>query len=111
MITDQVRPQVQAPPPPPNAMMLGFVGSDGKTFPPIWIDGSVNATTYKNDLVHQVLLVLEATYGSNGYIWTQDGVPVHTSKAIQNYLENKLGLSGYKSNKMCPPLIAEPEPP
>ncbi|QQP54862.1 Transposable element tcb1 transposase, partial [Caligus rogercresseyi] len=44
-----------------------------------------------------------ATYGHNGYIWTQDGAPAHTSKAIQKYLENKLGSKGFWSKEMWPP--------
>ncbi|QQP36876.1 Putative transposable element [Caligus rogercresseyi] len=54
-------------------MMLGFMGSD------------------------------EATYGHNGYIWSQDGAPAHTSKAIQKYLKNKLGSTGFQSKEMWPP--------
>ncbi|QQP57256.1 Putative transposable element [Caligus rogercresseyi] len=64
-------------------------GLNGKAFPPIWFDGSVNATT--------------GHYGHNGYIWTQDGAPAHTSKAIQKYLENKLGSKGFWSKEMWPP--------
>ncbi|QQP51364.1 Putative transposable element, partial [Caligus rogercresseyi] len=44
-----------------------------------------------------------ATYGHNGYIWTQDGTPAHTSKAIHKYLENKLGSKGVWSKEMWPP--------
>eukprot|EP00096_Caligus_rogercresseyi_P001597 TRINITY_DN1266_c0_g1_i1.p1 TRINITY_DN1266_c0_g1~~TRINITY_DN1266_c0_g1_i1.p1 ORF type:complete len:251 (+),score=39.61 TRINITY_DN1266_c0_g1_i1:1074-1826(+) len=88
---------------PQKAMMLGFMGSDGKAFPPIWFDGSVNATTYQKALVKHVFPVLEATYGHNGYIWSQDGAPAHTSKAIQKYLKDKLGSTGFWSKEMWPP--------
>ncbi len=86
-----------------STMMLGFVGSDGKTFPPILFDGFVNATTYKNAPVHHVFPILEAIYKPDGYIWTQDGAPAHTSKAIQKYLKNKLGSRGFWSKEMWPP--------
>ncbi len=88
---------------PQSAMMLGFVGSDGKTISPLWFDGSVNATTYKNALVHHVFPILEAPYGSDRYIWTQDEAPAHTSKAIQKYLKNKLGSRGFWSKEMWHP--------
>ncbi len=67
------------------------------------MDGSVNATTYKNALVHHVFPILEATYRPDRYIWTQDRAPAHTSKAIQKHLKNKLGSRGFWSKEMWPP--------
>eukprot|EP00095_Tigriopus_kingsejongensis_P000684 snap_masked-scaffold340_size202118-processed-gene-1.17 protein:Tk00684 transcript:snap_masked-scaffold340_size202118-processed-gene-1.17-mRNA-1 annotation:"hypothetical protein AND_000720" len=88
---------------PASSMMLGYVGADGKAFPPIWFEGSVNNPTYKKDLIHKVFPTLDATYGPNGYIWTQDGAPAHTSMNVQGYLERRLGSDGFWSKEVWPP--------
>ena len=75
------------------------------------IDGNPSTSTRKLSLtmacqtmlVHKVLPVLDATYGSEGYIWSQDGAPVHTSRAVQWYLEKRLGSSGFWSKVVWPP--------
>eukprot|EP00095_Tigriopus_kingsejongensis_P000551 maker-scaffold212_size255419-snap-gene-1.33 protein:Tk00551 transcript:maker-scaffold212_size255419-snap-gene-1.33-mRNA-1 annotation:"transposase" len=74
--------------------MLGYVGADGKAFPPIWFEGSVINPTYKKVLIHKVFPTLDATYGPNGYIWTQDGAPAHTSMNVQ-------GIWGHIESRAC----------
>ncbi|QQP55556.1 Putative transposable element [Caligus rogercresseyi] len=84
-------------------MMLGVVGSDGKTIPPIWIKGNLNASMYKHILAHQVFPALDATYGQGNWVWTQDGAPSHTSDAVQKYIISKLSSKGFWSKEMWPP--------
>ncbi|QQP50248.1 Transposable element tcb2 transposase [Caligus rogercresseyi] len=88
---------------PAKAMMLGVVGSDGKTIPPIWIKGNLNASMYKHILAHQVFPALDATYGQGNWVWTQDGAPSHTSDAVQKYIISKLSSKGFWSKEMWPP--------
>ena len=88
---------------PASAMMLGVVGSDGKAFPPYWVDGTMDAAKYKKFLAYKVFPALDATYGCDGWIWTQDGAPAHTSKAIQSYLVRRLGSRGFWSKTEWPP--------
>lgn len=88
---------------PAKASMLGVIMSDGNKLPPIWYEGSMDGPKYKNFLVRRVFPVLDATYGKNNYIWTQDGAPAHTCNAVQKYLTNKLGSSGFWSKDLWPP--------
>ncbi len=88
---------------PASAMMLSVVGSDGKIFPPYWVNGTLQSPQYKNILAHKVFLVLDSTYGVGNWVWTQDGAPCHTSMDIQQYLERKLGSNGFWSKKIWPP--------
>jgi len=87
---------------PDKAMMLGYVGSDGTAFPPTCVNGTINASKYKNVLVKKVIPSLDNVYECGGYVWTQDGAPAHTSDVAQNYLENKLGSKGFWPKKMWP---------
>ncbi len=88
---------------PKKAMFFGFIGSDGKAFPGIWIDGTMNAAKYKSILVRKVFPILDATYGMGNYIWMQDGASVHTAKIILSYLKNRLGSKGFWSKGIWPP--------
>ncbi len=88
---------------PRKAMLFGFVGSDGKIFPPVWVRTPMDSVQYKAILVRKVFPILDATYGKGNYIWTQDGASCHTSNLILNYLRNRLGSSGYWSKGIWPP--------
>ncbi len=88
---------------PAKAMMLGYVGSDGTAFPPIWIKGTMDGVMYKKLLVHKILPLLGSTYGKGNYVWTQDGASCHTSKVVQEYLFNRLGSGGFWSKDLWPP--------
>ena len=83
--------------------MLGIIGSDRKAFPPIWIKDTLDTTQDKYILSGKVLPMLNSMYGAGNFVWAQDGVPAHTSKATQKYLETKLGSGGFWSKKMWPP--------
>ncbi len=76
---------------PQKASMLGIIMSDGKMLPLIWYEGTMDMTKYKNILARKVFLVLDATYGCGGYVWTQDGAPCHTSRITQYHIERRLG--------------------
>ncbi len=71
---------------PKKAMFFGFIGSDGKAFPGIWVEGTMDAAQYKSILIRKVFLILDATYGKGNYIWTQDGASVHMANTILTYL-------------------------
>lgn len=88
---------------PAKAMMLGIVCSDGMALPPFWVDGSMNVKKYKNLLVYHIIPTLNSMYGEGNWIWTQAGAPCHTAKAIQSYLDNKLGSRGFWSKALWPP--------
>ena len=88
---------------PAKAMMLGYVDSDSKAFPPIWVKGTVRKENYKRMLSQTVIPTLDRTYGKGNYVWVQDGAPSHTSKVVQNYLSNKLGSGGFWSKSVWPP--------
>lgn len=88
---------------PAWAMMLGIVGSDGKAFPPVWIQETLSTPQYKSILSRKVFPILNATYGVGNWVWTQDGAPCHTSNATQKYLEAKLGSKGFWSKELWPP--------
>ena len=62
----------------------------------------LDARKYKAILVHRVFPVLDATYGKNGYLWTQDGAPCHTAKIVLKYLESRLGSRGFWSKGIWP---------
>ncbi len=76
---------------PQMAMFFGFVSSDGKAFPGVWVNGTLDGPKYKSILIHKVFPMLNATYGASNYIWMQDGASSHMSKVITQYLVNKLG--------------------
>ncbi len=88
---------------PQSAMMMGIIGSDRKAFPPIWIKDTLDTTQDKYILSGKVLPMLNSMYGAGNFVWAQDGVPAHTSKATQKYLETKLGSGGFWSKEMWPP--------
>ncbi len=80
---------------PASAMMLGYIGANGKAFLPVWAKGSVNTAQYKNILAFKVFPVLDATYGHGKWVWTQDGAPRHTSRAMQAYLLKRQRLGRF----------------
>ncbi len=86
-----------------KAMFFGFVGSDGKAFPGVWIKGTMNRHMYKSILIHNVFPVLDTTYGKGNYVWMQDGASCHTSKVVMTYLKNKLGSKGFWLKEIRPP--------
>lgn len=88
---------------PASAMMLGYIGADGKVFPPIWVTGTLDTAQYKKILACQVFPILDATYGHGKWVWTQDGAPAHTSKVTQAYLLRRLGSGGFWSREVWPP--------
>ncbi len=88
---------------PAKAMMLGYVGSDGTAFPPIWINSTMDGPMYKRILQFKILPILDSTYGKGNYVWTQDGVFCHTSRIVQEYLNNRLGSGGFWSKELWPP--------
>ncbi len=53
---------------PKKAMLFGFVGSDGRVFPPVWIKGTMDAPMYKRIWVHKVFPILDRTYGAGNYV-------------------------------------------
>ncbi len=57
--------------------------------------GPWDANKYKGILMHKVLLTLDATYGAENWVCTQDGAPSHTTDKVQAYLEQKLGSKGF----------------
>ncbi len=85
---------------PASAMMLGVVGSDGKDFLPYWIKGNLDMVQYKDLLAHKVFPALNTTNGQGNWVWTQDGVPCHTSRCTQVYLQKKLGSNGFWSKSI-----------
>ena len=87
---------------PKKAMMLGVVGADGKAFPPVWINGTLDGPMYKQILAYKILPMLDKTYGKGKYIWTQDGASCHTCKVVQSYLERRLGSRGFWSKSVWP---------
>ena len=87
---------------PQKAMLFAFVGSDGTAFPPVWIDGTLDAAKYKSILIRKVFPLLDATYGRGNYIWTQDGASAHTANIVLRYLESKLGSRGFWSKGIWP---------
>ncbi len=93
-----------------SAMMLRYIGADGKAFPPVWVKGSVNTAQYKNILAFKVFPVLDATYGHGKWVWTQDGAPAHTSRAMQAYLLKRLGLGRFWSKEVWPPNLPNLNP-
>ena len=88
---------------PQKAMFFGFIGSDGKAFPGIWINGTLDSTKYKSILARHVIPVLNSTYGAGNYIWMQDGASSHTAKDVLRYLESKLRSKGFWSKGIWPP--------
>ena len=83
---------------PQKAMFFGYMGSDGKVFPGVWVKGTVDTAKYKTILIRHVIPTLDRTYGTYGrgnYIWMQDGAPAHTSKAVLSYLKSKLSSKGF----------------
>ncbi len=88
---------------PAKAFMLGVVMSDGKILPPIWCKGGMNNVAYKHILTRKVFPALQATYGEDGFVWTQDGAPALTRNALHCCLLNKLGSGGFWSKDMWRP--------
>ena len=88
---------------PQKAMFFGFVGSDGKSFPGVWIKGTLNADRYKQILIHNGIPILDNTYGKDNYVWVQDGAPCHTANSVLAYLKNKLRSRGFWSKGTWPP--------
>ncbi len=88
---------------PKKAMFFGFIGTDGKAFPGIWVKGTMDAAQYKSILIRKVFPILDATYGKGNYIWTQDWASVHMANTILTYLENRLGSEGFWSRGIWPP--------
>ncbi len=84
---------------PSKASMLGVIMSDGSALPPFWYEGSMDSKKYKKYLQYKVLLMLDATYGKDGYIWTQDGAPAHCCNNIEKYL----GSEGFWPKLIWPP--------
>ena len=87
---------------PAKAMMFGYVGSDGKAFPPIWIKGTLNSAGYKHILASKVIPKLNSTYGMGNFIWMQDGASCHTANSVLKYLESKLGSKRFWSKGVWP---------
>ncbi len=88
---------------PKKAMFFGYVGSDGKAFPGLWIQGTMDAAKYKKILIRHVLPMLESTYGKNNFVWVQDGAPCHTANLVLSYLMSKLRSRGFWSKGIWPP--------
>ncbi len=63
----------------------------------------MDSKKYKKYLHYKVLLMLDATYSKDGYIWTQDGTPAHYCNNIQKYLERRLGSEGFWPKSIWPP--------
>ena len=65
---------------PTGVMVWAAVGSDGSTSPLVFIDEGVkiNSDVYIKMLTESVLPWVSETH-VNGYIFTQDGAPAHTS--------------------------------
>ncbi len=87
---------------PASAMMLDVAGLDGKAFSQYWIQGNLDTVQYKHLLTHKVFPALNATYGQGNWVWTQDGVPCHTSRCTQAYLQKKLESNGFWSKSIWP---------
>ncbi len=88
---------------PKKAMFFGFIGSDGKAFPGVWTEGTMDAAMYRSILIRKVILVLNTTYGAGNYIWMQDGASCHTANIVLQYLKRKLGSKGFWSKGIWPP--------
>ncbi len=71
--------------------MVGVISDDGTASPPYFFEGSMDTIKYKKHLIYQVLPALNGINGEDGYIWMQDGAPVHESNAGQKYLQRQLG--------------------
>ncbi len=53
---------------PAASMMLGIVSGNRKAFPPVWINGTLDANKYKRILVHKVFPMLDTTYGARNWV-------------------------------------------
>ncbi len=80
---------------PASGMMLRYIRSDGKAFPPVWIQGTLGTANYMQVLAHKVFPFLDAMYGPWGWTWIQDGVLCHTSKKTQAYILRRVGSGGF----------------
>ncbi len=87
---------------PKKAMFLGYLGSNGKAFPGIWLEGRVTATRYKDILARHFIPTLNSTYNVGNWIWIQDGASSYTANAVLRYLESKLGSKGFWSKGVWP---------
>ena len=86
-----------------KVMLFGFVGADGKKFPPpVWVKTPMDAPQYRQMLIAKVFPKLNEAYGKGNSVWTQDGASCHTAKITLNYLKNRLGSSGYWSKGVWP---------
>ncbi len=88
---------------PQKAMLFGFVGSDRKAFPGVWVKSILDAAGYKSILIRKVFPILDATYSKGNYIWTQDGASMLTVNSIMSYLKSKLRSRGFWSKGIWPP--------
>ncbi len=88
---------------PASCMMLGYIRSDGKAFPPVPIQGTLGTANYKRVLAHKVFPTLDATYGPGGWTWIQDGASCQTSKKTQAYILQCVGSGGFWSKVLWPP--------
>ena len=99
-------------------MFLGAMASTEEVSKPIWFEKleRLTSTRYieilKTTLLpwmarvankHRVLTEDGSRTIKAPFVWQQDGAPAHTAKATQNFLEKKLGKSGFWDKKMRPP--------
>ncbi len=79
---------------PQKAMFFGFVGSEGKAFPGVWIKGTMNGCMYKSILIHNVFLVLDATYSQGNYIWDAGWSLLPHQQSHDDLPEEQVGVQG-----------------
>ena len=95
---------------PAKAIMLGIICADGHKLLPIWVLGNLDSTQYQNILAEKVFPALNGYYGVRNWVWTQDGVPSHTSNSTQ-FLLDILGSGRFWSKDFWPPVQPKPESP
>ncbi len=80
------------------------ISRDRKAFPwKVWTKGSMNTALHKSKLFNLYSLPLFNAYVSGNLVWTQDGAPIHPTKATQAHLLKKYGSDRLWS-KMLKPL-------
>ncbi len=80
---------------PKKAMFFGFIGTNGKAFPGVWIQGSMDGAMNKQILARRVFPILDRIYSVGNYIWMQDGASCHTCISVLAYLEHRLKSNGF----------------
>ena len=77
---------------PANVMVFACITSDGKS-PLVFVDSGVkiNQHNYLNDVLIKVVEPwLKSHFGTDPYVFQQNGAPSHTARTVQEWCENNL---------------------